>query len=157
MRKNSIVAIILVLIAISIGAYFLISARLDARYIPNYELEDFYQKPIKKVGVNEYVVTSVSKEDMAFSYFNIYTNMFYEDLSSAYQKLDPKEKEKYPSINSFERFVSSITDDFTSILKMEGYDIKNEDDMTVYEIKEENGHIFKFKIEGVMKYTVSIE
>lgn len=158
MKKNTIMAIILILIAISIGAYFIISSRLDAKYVPNYMLEDFYKKPYKKVGVNEYTVVNVSDRDMVDTYFRTYTNMFFEDLGMAYQKLDSKFREKkYPTLNSFSSFVSSLTSDFLAIPKIKSYDIDTENGKTIYSIRDTRGNIYKFTIEAVMKYTVSFE
>lgn len=157
MKKINIVSLVLIFIIIILGSYFIISSRIDAKYEPNYTLEDYYKKPIKKVGVNSYTVSQVSSEDMIKTYFSTYTSMLYEDIESAYSHLDKKEKIKYPNLSFFKNKVSNLTKDFTELPKLKTYDIGKEDDKTIYKMSDEHGNVYIFKIEAVMKYTVSFQ
>ncbi len=157
MKKINIVSIVLIVVIFIIGGYFIISSRIDAKYEPNYTLDDYYKKPVKKVGVNNYTVSQVSNEDMVKTYFSAYTTSFFEDIEDAYIHLDSKEKTKYKNIDEFKKKVGSLTKDFTILPKLKTYDINKEDDKVIYQMSDEVGNIYIFKIEAVMKYTVSFE
>lgn len=157
-KNNKVITIILILIMILLGAYFIISSRIDAKYQPNYTLEDFYEMPKRKVGVNEYTVASVDEEDMVVTYFNTYVMMFFENIDEAYSLLDEYSSlETYPNIEEFKKKVSSLTVGFTEIPKINEYSISKDDDgHTVYTVSDKKGNIYTFTIEAVMKYTVTI-
>lgn len=159
-KKLGIAAVPFVIIGIIIliGIYFIISSHIDAKYKPNYTLEDFYVKPNKKVGVNEYTVSSVTDEDMVSTYFHTYTLKMIEDPNGAYALLDDVYRESEVSnINIFKNKVAAITDNFTVVPKINRYELTHRDDYKIYKISDTRGNIYTFKVEGVMKYTVTIE
>ncbi len=154
-NKNLLVYIIIIAIMIFIGIYAIINNLIKSEYSPDYTLDDFYIIPNKKIEVNGYTVSTVNDEDMVNTYFNIYTLMLFEDIDKAYSKLNEDYRnKKYPDINSFKNYVSSITDNFTELPQISEYYIDNKDEKTVYKIIDKNGNKYIFVVTAVMEYEV---
>lgn len=155
-NKNSVmISIILVVLALLLGVYFIVSSRIDAKYTPNYNLDDFYKYPEKTLGVNEYKVVSVQESDMIKTYFSAYARLLMEDINDAYNHLDDNTGRTYPNIDSFKNKVGSLTNNFTKRPVFSSYTIENTKENIVYKIKDTRGNIYIFTVEAVMKYTVS--
>lgn len=161
-NKNiTIVSLCIVATVILIGAYIIISSRIDAKYTPNYNLDDFYPYPEKKLGVNEYQVVSVDEQEMVKTYFDTYVMSFFEDIDDAYAHLDNDYSlEAFPNIRLFKEKIITITDNFTYLPVFKSYtpiiDEENPD-LTIYKIKDKKDNVYIFTIEAVMKYTVRFE
>ncbi len=158
MKKINIVSIVLIAIIVCIGGYFIISSRIDAKYTLDYSLDNYYKMPPKKLGVNEYTVSSVTREDMVKTYFNRYITMMIENAENAYLYVDEDEKNsKFPSLQIFKKHVEYLTDNYERLPKLKTYDIGKEDEYLIYKMSDDKGNIYIFKIEAVMKYSVSFQ
>lgn len=158
-KNNRIITIAVILVFASIGAYFIISSRINNEYLPNYNLDDFYVIPNKKVGVNEYKAAQVNDEDMVRTYFNTYTMMLFEDINRAYTYVGEKTRKFYPNIMSFRIIAGNLTKNFTELPQIDRYEISNEKDTNnqIIKVSDKTGHIYVFTVEAVMKYTVDFE
>lgn len=155
-RQNIVVPVLLIIIMIAVGAYLIISSHLSSNYEPNYLLEDYYVKP-EKVKANEYKISTVTKDDMVYTYFNTYVMMLFEDLNKAYSKLDDVTQDKYPNVESFRQYVNKLTNNFTDFPRLDKYEYNKKDGKEIYSISDKNGNYYVFYVEAVMKYTISFE
>ncbi len=158
-KNNRVVTLAVILIFAAIGAYVVIGSRIHSEYVPNYQLEDFYIAPSRKMGINEYKPASVTDEDMVITYFNTFVVCLIEDMERAYGHLSEKGRKLYPNMLSFRILVSNLTDGFTELPRIDSYEMsKDKDtDRQIIKISDKNGHIYVFTIEAVMKYTVDFE
>lgn len=155
MKSKNVVSIIFIVGFIMVGVYFIFSTRISVKYEPNFTLEDYYNIPIKKVGINEYKMSTVTWEDMVKIYFNNYMTLFFEDIDESYNYLDEEVKsKKFQSIDIFKNKVMEITKNFEEMPKIKEYNIDSDGDIKIITIIDQNGYQYVFNIEGVMKYTV---
>ncbi len=156
-RNSTIIVIILVIISILVSSYLIISSRIDANYIPNYNLEDFYTFPSKKLGVNEYKVVNVNTEEMAKTYFNYYISLLIENIDLAYEYLSEDYKvETYPNKDFLKKRIAEITENYTEVPTFSSYNVENDKKkgIVTYKIKDTNNRLYTFYVEAVMKYSV---
>lgn len=127
--------------------------------MPNYLLEDFVPFPEKTIGVNEYKVVSVTKEDMIKTYFNTFTNMMINNPIEAYEKLDEEAKlDLYKNLNEFEIKVNFLTADYQIIPAFDSYSVSSDDESnTIYIVKDKRNNTYRFTVKAVMKYTVFLD
>lgn len=158
-KSAVLVSSFLVVIIVLIGVYFVISSQIDANYVPNYLLEDFIPFPEKSLGVNEYKVVTVSEEDMIKNYFNSFVSLMLENIDEAYEKLDDETKlDIYKDINSFRIKVEFITVDYAIVPSFAEYSVSSDEDgKKIYIVKDKRNNIYRFIVEAVMKYTVSLD
>lgn len=161
-NKNiTIVSFSIVAIVIFICAYIIISSRIDAKYTPNYNLDDFYPYPEKKLGVNEYQVARVSEQEMVKTYFDSFVMSFFEDIDSAYAHLENDwGLDNYPNIRVFREKVITLTNNFTYLPEFKSFTYMTDEenpDLKMYKIKDKNDNIYIFTVGAVMKYTVRFE
>ncbi len=161
-NKNlTLVSFGIVAITIFIGAYIIISSRIDAKYTPNYNLDDFYPYPEKKLGVNEYQVVKVNEQEMIKTYFDSFAMSLFEDIDGAYAHLENDwGLDNYPNIRLFKEKVITLTNNFTYLPEFKAYTHvtdKENPDLKIYKVKDKNDNIYIFTIEAVMKYTVRFE
>lgn len=156
MKNVNIPTIVIICVLVSIGAYFVISMQIRKTYTPTYEKADEFTT--QSVGVNEYKVVNVNTDDIVNMYFNTFMTLALEEPDKAYQKLDDIFREnRFPKLESFRSWIETLSDNYNSIPEVDKYDITSEDGMKVIRISDNKGNIFLFKIEAVMKYSVTIE
>ncbi len=160
-KNITIVSIFLVLLFILIGAYMIISSHIDAKYTPNYNLDDFYPYPEKKLGVNEYQVVTVSEQEMIKTHFDAFVMSFFEDIDASYSHIENDwGLENYPNIRLFKEKIITLTDNFTYLPEFHSYAPITDDenkDLKIYKVKDKKNNVYVFTIEAVMKYTVRFE
>lgn len=158
-NKNlTVVSIILVLIAVLTGVYFVLSSRIKVNYTPNYALKDG-RVPKEKQEINEYKVFNVTLEDMARTYFNSYITLMFEDINEAYNILEDTTQDLYPNVESFKQKANLLTDNFTHYPVFKAYKTETDKDeeVDIYKVKDSNNNIYTFKVKSVMNYKVNLE
>lgn len=156
-KNNRIVTICVIVVFVMIGVYVFISSNITKEHTPNYNLDDFYVLPKRKLGVNEYKPVQVSDEDMVKTYFNNYVICFLEDPDRAYSYLSANAKKIYPTISAFKAHLSAITQNFTTLPEIDRYEYVSSKEAKVVKISDKSGYRYTFTIEAVMKYTVDFE
>lgn len=158
MKKNTFIALSISIIMIIVGMYILINRKIKVEYIPNYQLEDYYTSPTKNLNVNEYRVLKINDTDMIELYFTHYTTLFFDNISKAYSYLNEEAQlEQYPNLEVFKDKVSTLTNNFMEMPRIDRYEITNQKDKKIYTISDKNGNIYEFQVEAVMKYTVTLK
>ena len=144
--KNIILAIVIVLIFIV--TYLLL------KYLTNDDSLE-YEEYLKDYGVNEYIPTYVSDEDMAKIYLNDYIHNMYYDVEKAYNSLDEEyRKIKFGSLDSYKSYVNSLTYPTYTLDKYYKKEVSN---YIIFGVYDTNGNFFAFKTEGVMQYKVYLD
>ncbi len=161
-NKNiTIVSFCIVAFVVFIGAYIIISSRIDAKYTPNYNLDDFYPYPEKKLGVNEYQVVKVSEQEIVKTYFDSFVMSFFEDIDGSYSNLENDYGlDNYPNIRLFKEKVITLTDNFTYLPEFKSFAHMTDEEnpnLIMYKVKDKKDNIYIFTVEAVMKYTVRFE
>lgn len=154
MKTYTKVTIVLVLIPILIAIYLLFRFTNKNEFVPNNDINNIYT--LEKKGVNEYTPVSVSNQELAEIYFNSYLTMMINDIEKAYSYLEVNYRESnYISLNSFKDFVKNLTNNYTTIPKMDRYKIDVDDShREIYSIKSTSDIEFVFITDGVMNYQV---
>lgn len=145
-KKNIfIVAIILI---------FLILLYLLLSYVFKEDPEE-YEEYLKNYGVNEYINTYVSDEDMAKIYLNDYTYNMYTDVDAAYNLLDEEYRnKKFGNLENYKNYVNSL--EYSSYVLTKYYVDKAGNNVT-FGVYDQNGNLFVFKTNGVMQYKVYLD
>lgn len=148
MKNNPIKNLILFVIIILIftGAYILLN-RLTQEKNEIVYLKDY--------GVNEYITTYVSDEDMAKIYLNDYIYNMYSNIDKAYNSLDEKYRnEKFGSLESYKNYVDSLN---YSTYTLSKYYKQEKDGYIIFGVYDQNNNLFIFKTKGVLQYTVYLD
>ena len=162
MRKkpnNLIVYIVLILIAVGIGIYVIISNSINSDYNPDYNLDNAYVMPSRKVDVNEYKVATVREDEMVSTYFNTFITLMLETPQKSFTYIDSDYKElKYNNdINKYVEHIKVLTNDYTYLPKIDVYKKEILGTNTIYNVLDTNGNKYIFSIEAVMKYRVYLD
>ena len=153
--SNKKIYIFLIALALFIGIYIVANNSIRGTYTPDYNLDDFYEMPTKKVAVNEYRVVTKSEKEMLNIYFNTYITEIFENVDESYNRLDEDYRnKKFGGLNSYKNYLSSITKGFTSVPEIDKYYISNLKEETIYTVIDKNGNKYIFKIRGVMVFDV---
>lgn len=156
--SNKKMYIIIVGIFVIIGAYVIFKYNINSAFEPNYTLKDYYVVPKKEVQVNEYNVVTVSKEQLANTYFSTFNNMIVTNISSAYSKLNTEYRQKkFPTIESFNEYINTITNNYLNMPKMKSYVYSKVGDKTVIKIRDMSNNLYIFSTSGIMVYDIYLD
>ncbi len=125
--------------------YYLLKVDMENNYtimplknIENLEeyAKDYYLNRIYIDNETSFVIKEISDVNKLNSYINNYKNLMYIDSNKAYNMLNDLTKSKYPDLNSFmndrDNIASRLFDKFDTI------DVKEENNMIIYNIKNNN-------------------
>lgn len=157
MKKNfNIASILIICIMIAIGIYFIAIMQINKTYTRVDVLPDEFVG--ESLGVNEYQVVNLTKEEILNLYFASFTTVMMENPSKAYLLLDDEYRRLYcPNLESFRAKIDNITDNYETIPVLDRYEIKEDNGLRIYTMSDKKGNIYTFKVEGAMKYTVSLQ
>ena len=114
--------------------------------------EDEY---LKDYGVNEYIPTYISDQDLVKIYLNDYIYNMRYDINTAYNQLDKKYRDaKFDSIDKFIAYISNIGNKSISLKK---YSKTSKKGFIIYKAYDNNDNVFIFKTKGIMQYTVYLD
>ena len=149
MNKKDIKYVIAMLIIVSVfaSAIFILKKINDKKDEPiNY---------LKNYGVNEYIPTYVSDENMAKIYLNDYINTMLYDTESAYNLIDEKYKEsKFPSYKNYYDYVINLKN---YDVKLSSFYKKVSKGYIIFGVYDQYNNFYAFKTKGVMQYKVFLD
>ena len=109
----------------------------------------------KNYKVNEYIPTHVTDNDMARIYLTDYIYILMENRIEAYYLLDKSYREsKYPTLDSFNEYISSID---LSNVEIDKYYKTFSKNYIIFGVYDKEGNFYAFKTQGVMQYSVYLD
>lgn len=141
---------------VAIGIYFIVIMQINKTYTRVDVLPDEFVG--ESVGVNEYQVVNLTKEEVINMYFVSFITTMMENPAKAYELLDEEYRETYyPNLAAFRAKIDAITDNYDTIPELQRYDMSEEKGLKIYEMSDQKGNVYTFKIQGVMKYSITIQ
>ena len=157
-NNNTKIIILIIIILIAISSFIIIKYASFGEYKPDFMLEEEYIEPKKTVGVNEYEVVSISEETTIKTYFSIFINSLFENPQGTYNTLNEEYRnKKYPTLDSFNEYIKTITEDYTIYPEISTYKTDYKNDKTIYYVYDKNKNEYIFSVEAVMVYTVYLD
>lgn len=156
MKKIDLPALVIIGVMLVLGTYFIALMKINKTYTRVDVLPDEFVG--ESLGVNEYQVVNLTKEEILNLYFASFTTVMMENPSKAYLLLDDEYRRLYcPNLESFRAKIDNITDNYETIPVLDRYEIKEDNGLRIYTMSDKKGNIYTFKVEGAMKYTVSLQ
>ena len=150
MNNNPVKQIILVVIIVLglSGLYFLLDWLTNKNDVDNGEY-------LRDHGVNEYIASYISDEDMARIYLNDYIHTMYYNPEEAYNLLDKEYRNiKFDNFNNYKEYVSKLNYSTYDMVRFYKKEIK---DYIIFGVYDQNDNFFAFKTKGVMQYSVYLD
>ena len=154
LKKYKLLFILVILLMIIVLIYFIREYKASKEiYTESYLNGEEYIMNPKKYGVNEYSAVNITDEQLASIYLNDFKNQMFNDISYAFNLLNPQYRNaKFNSIDDFRMYVNNLN---YKDMVMESYSInENKNTITVYM---KNGLEYIFKIISVMEYEVYLD
>lgn len=148
MKNNPIksIIIIVVIIAVFTLSYFVLDKLL------NKEVEEDY---LKNYGVNEFIPTYVSDEDMARIYFNEYIYKTHINIEDAYNLLDEEYRNK--KFGNIENYRNYLYNSYSENYKFSKYYKREKGGYIIFGVYDSNNNLYVFKTKGVLQYKVYLD
>lgn len=149
MNKKDIglVIVIAIIVLVFIGVYTVVKKMDNSKKEPiNY---------LKNYGVNEYIPTYVSDENMAKIYLNDYVNSMIYDTENAYYLLDEEYRNiKYPNYQDYYSYVTSLGN---YDIKLKSFYKKISKGYIIFGVYDQYDNFYAFKTKGVLQYKVFLD
>lgn len=155
--KKHILLIILVVVFISLIAFFLIREYIASKtiYTDSSLSNELYEMIPKTYDINEYTNIIISDEDMARIYLNDFINSVGYNAQASYYLLD--EEYRNMRFGNIDNYISYISNFNYSNYDVSSYYKKEIDGYTIFGVYDQNGNFFAFKTSGVMQYSVFLD
>lgn len=131
--------------------------RYVLRPIESDNLEDYIENYDVKVreltSGNAFVTRTISEEEKITTYLSEFINLLVSEPEEAYELLTDNKKAEYGSFANFESQVPNIFEDLSSVIF--SYASSEEDDRTVYSIKDNHQNSITIYEYGIMNYQIS--
>ena len=148
MKNNPIKSIIIIVVIIVVFSlsYFILDKLLNKEEEVNY---------LKNYGVNEFIPTYVSDEDMARIYFNDYIYKTHINIEEAYNLLDQEYKNK--KFGNLENYKNYLYNSYLENYKFSKYYKLEKNGYIIFGVYDSNENLYIFKTQGVLQYKVYLD
>lgn len=112
---------------------------------------------IEENSYNTYTYNNITDEYMAKEYFNDYINNVKNDISKAYNSLEPNyAMQRFGSIDNYKKYVDSKVEELENIT-LKKYQVKNENGCNQYVLIDSNENYYIIRENKIMQYNIMLD